>query len=43
MGRRETGFCLGKLKERDRLEDKGVDGRIIFIWIFRKWVVGPWA
>jgi hypothetical protein len=25
---------------RDHLEDPGVDGRIILIWIFRKWNVG---
>jgi hypothetical protein len=25
------------MKERDHLEDPGVDERIIFRWIFRKW------
>jgi hypothetical protein len=25
------------LRERDHLEDPGIDGRIIFRWIFRKW------
>jgi len=25
------------------LEDSGVDGRIIFRWIFRKWVVRTWT
>jgi hypothetical protein len=25
------------------LEDKGVDGRIIFRWIFRKWDIGEWV
>ena len=31
MGRGEsyTGFCWGNLRERDHLEDPGVDGRII--------------
>ena len=28
---------VGNLKERDHLEDSGVDGRIILRWIFRKW------
>ena len=35
-----TGFWRGNLRERERLEDPGVDGRIILIWIFRKWDVG---
>jgi len=32
-----TGFWWGNLKERDHLEDQGVDMRIILRWIFRKW------
>jgi len=31
------------LRERDHLEDQGVDGRIILRWIFRKWDVGVWT
>jgi len=30
----------GKLRERDHLENPGLDGRIILRWIFRKWDVG---
>jgi hypothetical protein len=45
MGRRVTyaGFCWGNLRVKDHLEDPGVDGRIILIWIFRKWDVGEWT
>jgi len=32
-----TGFCWGNLRDRDHLEDPGVDGRIILRWIFRMW------
>ena len=32
-----TGILWGNLRERYRLEDPGVDGRIILRWIFRKW------
>jgi len=35
-----TGFWWENLRERDYLEDPGVDRRIILRWIFRKWDVG---
>jgi pantothenate kinase len=34
---------VGNIRERDRWEDPGVDGRIILGWIFRKWDVGIWT
>ena len=37
-----TGFWWGNLRERDLLEDPGVDKRIILRWISRKWNVGLW-
>jgi hypothetical protein len=37
MGEAHTGFWWGDLRERDHLEDPGVDGRIILKWIFKKW------
>jgi hypothetical protein len=36
-------FWWGNLRERDYLEDPGVDERIILIWVFRKWDVGTWT
>jgi len=38
-GRDYTGFCWGNLRDRDHLEDPGIDGRILR-GIFRKWDVG---
>jgi hypothetical protein len=35
-----TGFRWGNLRERDHLEDPGVDGRKILRWNFRKWDCG---
>jgi len=31
------GFGSGNLRERDHLEDPGIDGSIILRWIRRKW------
>jgi len=38
MGREEvySGFWWGNLRERDHVEDPGIDGRITLRWIFRK-------
>jgi len=35
-----TGFWWGNLREREHLEDSGIDGRIILRWIFRKCDLG---
>jgi len=45
MGRGKvyTGFWWGNLRERNHMEDPGVDGRIILRWIFRKLDVGAWT
>ena len=29
-------FWWGNLREKDHLEDQGIDGRAIFKWIFKK-------
>jgi len=39
-GEMHTEFWWGNLKDRDYLEDLGLNGRIILRWIFRKWDVG---
>jgi len=31
------------MRERDHLEDPGLEGRIILRWMFRKWDVGVWT
>jgi hypothetical protein len=33
-----TGFWWGNLRERDHLEDPGIDGSVKLKWVFRKWV-----
>jgi len=42
-GERRGVYRWGNLRERDHLEDTGVDEKIIFEWIFRKWDVGVWT
>jgi hypothetical protein len=38
-----TGFWWGSLRKEDHWGDPSVDGRIILIWIFRKWDMGVWT
>jgi hypothetical protein len=38
-----TVFLWGNLRERDHLEDRGVDERNILRWISTKWDVGLWT
>jgi len=33
----------GNLREKDNLGDPGIDGRLLFRWIFRKWDVRVWT
>ena len=37
-----TKFRWGNLRERDHLEDQGIEGRIILRLNFRKWDGGTW-
>ena len=37
MAEAYTGFWWGNLRERDHLEEPGVNGRIILRWVFMKW------
>jgi hypothetical protein len=32
-----TGFWWGNLRERDHMEDSGVDRMIILKWLFKTW------
>ena len=34
---------VGKPEGKNHSKDPGIDGRIIFRWIFRKWDVGAWT
>jgi hypothetical protein len=34
---------LGNIREREHLEDAGVDRRIKLRWIFKKWGGGTWT
>jgi len=45
MGKVEVyrGFWWGNLRERNHLEETGVDGTIILRWVFRKLDVGVWT
>jgi hypothetical protein len=36
-------FWFGNRRVRDHLKDIGVDGRIIFEWIFKKWDGEAWT
>jgi hypothetical protein len=41
-GKAYTRFRWANLRERDLLEDPGVDGRKTLKWNYRKWDVGVW-
>ena len=45
MGERRDVYRVwwGKLRERDHLEDPGIDERIVLRWIFMKWDVWAWT
>ena len=42
-GKMHTGFCWGDLREGDRLEDSGVNGRIILKCTFKTWDGRGWT
>jgi hypothetical protein len=45
LGKRRGVYrvLVGKPRERDHLEDPGIDWRIILRWIFGKWGEGLWT
>jgi hypothetical protein len=42
-GEVHTGFWWGDLREKDHLQDLGVDGRLILKWTFKKWYREAWT
>jgi hypothetical protein len=36
-------ILVGNLKERNHLEDRGLDGRIILKWVFKEWGGEAWT
>ena len=34
---------VGKPEGKNHFEDRGLDGRLILRWVFRKWDVGAWT
>jgi hypothetical protein len=38
-----VGLWWGNLREREHMEDPGVDGKIILRWVFRKWFGVAWT
>jgi hypothetical protein len=38
-----TWFWWGNLRDRDHWGDRGVDGKIILRWIFKKYDAGVWT
>jgi hypothetical protein len=41
-GKMRTGIWWGELKERDHLQDLGVDVKIVLNWNFKKWDEVVW-
>jgi hypothetical protein len=39
----DEGIWWRNRRERDNLEDQDTEGRIILIWIFRKWDMRAWT